>query len=296
MPSMIHKPLLFQSTPSTRRETLTMRRFPQCFPNFNPLPPHGGRRNPYRIKPASFHFNPLPPHGGRPTKKPQLLRFSYISIHSLHTEGDNVRKYDLFEVVYFNPLPPHGGRLAVHMQLTIRDLFQSTPSTRRETVPRRPSGGQQKNFNPLPPHGGRLTDHVDRIKAALFQSTPSTRRETQYSVSEDGSDGISIHSLHTEGDAECRSYLTRNSRFQSTPSTRRETLTMRRFPQCFPNFNPLPPHGGRRTKLHLKWRCMEFQSTPSTRRETNHTGRPESCPAISIHSLHTEGDGNGGGS
>ena len=228
-----------------------MRRFPQCFPNFNPLPPHGGRRNPYRIKPASFHFNPLPPHGGRPTKKPQLLRFSYISIHSLHTEGDNVRKYDLFEVVYFNPLPPHGGRLAVHMQLTIRDLFQSTPST---------------------------------------------RRETQYSVSEDGSDGISIHSLHTEGDAECRSYLTRNSRFQSTPSTRRETLTMRRFPQCFPNFNPLPPHGGRRTKLHLKWRCMEFQSTPSTRRETNHTGRPESCPAISIHSLHTEGDGNGGGS
>ena len=190
--------------------------------HFNPLPPHGGRPTAFCVNVVTSTFQSTPStrretqlavhdtqalvisihslHTEGDTLATICQRNLCISIHSLHTEGDNVRKYDLFEVVYFNPLPPHGGRLAVHMQLTIRDLFQSTPSTRRETVPRRPSGGQQKNFNPLPPHGGRLTDHVDRIKAALFQSTPSTRRETQYSVSEDGSDGISIHSLHTEGD------------------------------------------------------------------------------------------------
>ena len=156
-----------------------MRRFPQCFPNFNPLPPHGGRRNPYRIKPASFHFNPLPPHGGRPTKKPQLLRFSYISIHSLHTEGDNVRKYDLFEVVYFNPLPPHGGRLSPgapvggNRKISIHSLHTEGDSQITLTESR------QLYFNPLPPHGGRLNIVYLKMVLMVFQSTPSTRRETQ---------------------------------------------------------------------------------------------------------------------
>ena len=33
--------------------------------DFNPLPPHGGRRGIFTKDRAKNHFNPLPPHGGR---------------------------------------------------------------------------------------------------------------------------------------------------------------------------------------------------------------------------------------
>ena len=38
----------------------------------------------------------------------------------------------------------------------------------------------------------------------------------------------------------------------------------------------------------------EFQSTPSTRRETRKTAGRSDVLRISIHSLHTEGDGRAG--
>ena len=78
---------------------------------------------------------------------------------------------------------------------------------------------------------------------------------------------ISIHSLHTEGD-------------------KRRTLTRLELL----HFNPLPPHGGRHRIDFLFHTAFTFQSTPSTRRETE--GQRRVCEefAISIHSLHTEGD------
>ena len=33
--------------------------------NFNPLPPHGGRRTDQISRRIASYFNPLPPHGGR---------------------------------------------------------------------------------------------------------------------------------------------------------------------------------------------------------------------------------------
>ena len=67
----------FQSTPSAWRETK----------------PGGGFVN------GNSNFNPLPPHGGRHREQFQQMISDSISIHSLRMEGDNVRKYDLFEVV-----------------------------------------------------------------------------------------------------------------------------------------------------------------------------------------------------
>ncbi len=78
-------------------------------------------------------------------------------------------------------------------------------------------------------------------------------------------------------------------------------------------FNPLPPHGGRRTVCGKRFRIEKFQSTPSAWRETRlylrlevffsyfnplppHGGRrtqrraEASGRAISIHSLRMEGD------
>ena len=56
----------FQSTPSAWRETGLYDAFYGKKTNFNPLPPHGGRRQQFRRSQSMFHFNPLPPHGGRP--------------------------------------------------------------------------------------------------------------------------------------------------------------------------------------------------------------------------------------
>ena len=65
-------------------------RWVQWFFDFNPLPPHGGRRT--RIRQHTIrnkHFNPLPPHGGRPKKGGTVIGWIDISIHSLRMEGDN---------------------------------------------------------------------------------------------------------------------------------------------------------------------------------------------------------------
>ena len=80
--------------------------------HFNPLPPHGGRRNKVMDVVINYrNFNPLPPHGGRlpdgstydkldgafqstpsawrETSEVWKTEYSiYISIHSLRMEGD----------------------------------------------------------------------------------------------------------------------------------------------------------------------------------------------------------------
>ena len=124
----------FQSTPSAWRETRIVQNSLVPEIHFNPLPPHGGRREnctgnemdtTFQSTPSAWretscrkqhihwqtYFNPLPPHGGR------LLVFLYILIHR-----------------YFNPLPPHGGRRSQLNNAAGRKEFQSTPSAWRETA------------------------------------------------------------------------------------------------------------------------------------------------------------------
>ena len=81
---------VFQSTPSARRETTKSHcKRSASVPNFNPLPPQGGRQI------NSFGC---------------LIRIC-ISIHSLRKEGDTLAFWTFSGVsCYFNPLPPQGGR------------------------------------------------------------------------------------------------------------------------------------------------------------------------------------------
>ena len=124
--------------------------------NFNPLPPHGGRRCWRSDSLEQADFNPLPPHGGRLNRFPEkyrncvfqstpsawretgmIVNFQsgiFISIHSLRMEGDRPPSEFHVRSVYFNPLPPHGGR----------------------PLPEMGNELNLKYFNPLPPHGGRL--------------------------------------------------------------------------------------------------------------------------------------------
>ena len=168
-------------------------------------------------------------------------------------------------------------------------------------------------FNPLPPHGGRRICRQQRTHLHEFQSTPSAWRETKQPQA-----------------------LTRGNLFQSTPSAWRETSVSLVSKDCFcisihslrmegdvsprarrsismTNFNPLPPHGGRLTKIdeavlesiisihslrmegdlffrRVGLQAFHFNPLPP------HGGRRcgnVSCrrgAAISIHSLRMEGD------
>ena len=201
MTVMPHCTAAFQSTPSAWRETCRKPVKPLVQKDFNPLPPHGGRRLERDRVPLYRHFNPLPPHGGRPLRVRRLVP-ECISIHSLRMEGDTLT----------HPRKRHG-------------LFQSTPSAWRETMGSCPIVTLTSYFNPLPPHGGRphcccrrnrldtISIHSLRMEGddtaflvafsvSLFQSTPSAWRET------------------TTTGAQCCPLRI----FQSTPSAWRETL------------------------------------------------------------------------
>ena len=145
---------------------------------------------------------------------------------------------------------------------------------------------------------------------ATFQSTPSTRRETLQRVEPPCFRGISIHSLHTEGDI-----ITVEVSYMyciSIHSLHTEgDASHKAYQWTHDYFNPLPPHGGRHYCPNCGRRLFEFQSTPSTRRHHqvrmgHHNNAFQSTPStrretlclvvvgvcydISIHSLHTEGD------
>ena len=131
-------------------------------------------------------------------------------------------------------------------------------------------GGTRKNFNPLPPHGGRptviafyfgtqtISIHSLRMEGdsrktltimyfVSFQSTPSAWRETAwFPFSERWLENISIHSLRMEGDNTPYIFSKASFAFQSTPSAWRETDSRGITGHASKNFNPLPPHGGRR--------------------------------------------------
>ena len=191
-----------------------------------------------------------------------------ISIHSLRMEGDLC--FSMFFAGFYISI--HSLRMEGDLANDVSNLllrsFQSTPSAWRETlhfyIPSRP----EFYFNPLPPHGGRPALRSRHNNGGIFQSTPSAWRET-FSQPQ-------ISSTHKP--------------FQSTPSAWRETKVHGVIsPDCL-HFNPLPPHGGRRTHPSRRTARQYFNPLPP------HGGRLcRDCHAalhggISIHSLRMEGD------
>ena len=78
--------------------------------------------------------------------------------------------------------------------------------------------------------------------------------------------------------------------FQSTPSAWRETDSSQTPESVIPNFNPLPPQGGRPISARSSIEPCRFQSTPSAWRETCCCVSQLAHRQISIHSLRMEGD------
>ena len=127
------------------------------------------------------------------------------------------------------------------------EIFQSTPSSQRETEPR-------KTYAPF----------------STFQSTPSSQRETENLEWGAYSRKISIHALLAEGDvirniAEYdRINISIHSLLAEGDLIQAPLLLRHR------NFNPLPPRRGRRNKPVCNGIHTKFQSTPSSQRETTH--------------------------
>ena len=103
--------VLFQPTPSSRRETGSTEAIVRSPSYFNPLPPRGGRPRRVRARLSSHvfqptpssrretrpstatafcrtYFNPLPPRGGRRDGRAGGRKSGEISTHSLLAEGD----------------------------------------------------------------------------------------------------------------------------------------------------------------------------------------------------------------
>ena len=236
----------FQSTPSAWRETFGR----YCGGIFHAISIHSlrmeGDLTEWRSRVTASNFNPLPPHGGRRLAAVFDKGNFTISIHSLRMEGDNRLMIKMAQDSYFNPLPPHGGR-PLPPQLPCRSfLFQSTPSAWRET---KQTGGhvhalpisihslrmegdlcaiiklQQRkgNFNPLPPHGGRPQRYGPSPATRAFQSTPSAWRETS---------------------RQCTRACFRKHFNPRPPHGGRPSKISSAKAGFY--FNPLPPHGGRR--------------------------------------------------
>ena len=151
--------------------------------NFNPLPPHGGRRNTAAHRHNQHRFQSTPSAWRETTTVSQMPWRKIISIHSLRMEGDqleytNWRKRKIFQST------PSAWRETERVGEWETELypFQSTPSAWRETAgtpkPKRrfsisihslrmEGDVRQKlavlvataYFNPLPPHGGRRGNH-----------------------------------------------------------------------------------------------------------------------------------------
>jgi len=146
----------FQSTPSKRKETI------QLF-----------------IRTVNYTFQSTPSKRKETTFLFAFQVYSHVSIHSFQAEGDYLSTYDRHhtdvsihsfqaegdsnDTVYvpflkcFNPLLPSGRRHRGNYFRESREVFQSTPSKRKETLYCK-----------------------KRMYASVFQSTPSKRKETKY--------------------------------------------------------------------------------------------------------------------
>ena len=163
-----------------------------------------------------------------------------ISTCALREEGDFHFAPDARPPKNFYPRPPRGGRPAAESLAALTDVFLSTPSARRATIPRPHLLCWHHDFYPRPPRGGRLTVRSIAPGRSQFLSTPSARRATA---------ALALPRR-----------LVRV--FLSTPSARRATAraTSTQHPQV--HFYPRPPRGGRRDRTVLLVNVVDFYPRP----------------------------------
>ena len=130
---------------------------------------------------------------------------------------------------------------------------------------------------------------VSGADSSSFQSTPSAWRETICRQQRTHLREISIHSLRMEGDSNAGKQEKQSEHFNPLPPHGGRRSFLPHQIASF-HFNPLPPHGGRLLVYNGFSAVFTFQSTPSAWRETQKFRWHIVARAISIHSLRMEGD------
>ena len=147
---------------------------------FNPLPPHGGRLPLFCNSSIAFVISIHSLHTEGDWRKCTSVYGCGISIHSLHTEGDpNFEHLERWMIISIHSLHTEGDE-KYPPSTSMTTAFQSTPSTRRETVLNRIDRIVMRLFPSTrrETHGG----NTSFSGIPKFQSTPSTRRETRFSL------------------------------------------------------------------------------------------------------------------
>ena len=129
------------------------------------------------------------------------------------------------------------------------EIFLSTPSARRATLPHRVDLQSVWHFYPRPPRGGRPSylDLIVLYSTYFYPRPPRGGRRA----------------------AGCRE--DEEILFLSTPSARRATYIGLEIKRPFLDFYPRPPRGGRLISLSIVMAAEIFLSTPSARRATTTT-------------------------
>ena len=192
-----------------------------------------------------------------------------ISIHALREESD------------FSTRPA----------LICMDLFQSTPSARRATLPRRARCPAQRYFNPRPPRGERpIPSWMRLLMLPYFNPRPPRGERLAVPNLYRLCPKISIHALREESDGNgdlCRLLY---QYFNPRPPRGERRCFAKSGYLGSDYFNPRPPRGERRSMLSNRPVSSSFQSTPSARRATRRHAHGLHRPGISIHALREESD------
>ena len=151
----MHLLVLFLSTPSARRATVSAAGCTRQRIYFYPRPPRGGRPARRSFCAVSFAFLSTPSARRATNRAGHLRQPLPISIHALREEGDPPRFLSLLLFSDFYPRPPRGGRPAEAVE-DVLELIISIHALREEgDASRWPGGSVPQDFYPRPPRGGR---------------------------------------------------------------------------------------------------------------------------------------------
>ena len=205
-------------------------------------------------------------------------------------------------IVHFYPRPPRGGRRPSSIKTGVVELFLSTPSARRATIPPIAPSVPHRQFLSTPSarratvsvvesffcfqisihalrEEGDVRGHADYSPRADFYPRPPRGGRPRWSRPQRQRSPISIHALREEGDRLCVASTLPGKKFLSTPSARRATFFRKVVFSRKNRFLSTP--SARRATFFRKVvfsRKNRFLSTPSARRATGVVG--ESCVGV----------------
>ena len=194
-------------------------------------------------------------------------------------------------IVHFYPRPPRGGRRPSSIKTGVVELFLSTPSARRATIPPIAPSVPHRQFLSTPSarratvsvvesffcfqisihalrEEGDVRGHADYSPRADFYPRPPRGGRPRWSRPQRQRSPISIHALREEGDRLCVASTLPGKKFLSTPSARRATFFRKVVFSRKNRFLSTP--SARRATGVVGESCVgvKFLSTPSARRAT----------------------------